>query len=236
MPGFPLTSRRSLPPLLACGLLGALSLVGCGDDRASPDAGVPVVDAGQAVDAGPIADAGAADSGAPRDSGSVGDAGPVADDAGPMADSGPACRVGGCPDGSFCDLGPTCDFLGPGVCRVRPGPSCSREFAPVCGCDGETYSNRCLAEAQGMTVVRDGMCEARTRCDAEGYIDCGAGAYCRYSWIHCGIAGSDGSCFSQPDDCVGESGAVCGCDGTTYASECHAALAGVSVELPGPCE
>jgi hypothetical protein len=32
-------------------------------------------------------------------------------------------------------------------------------YAPVCGCDGETYSNACVAECHGIEVVYEGSCE-----------------------------------------------------------------------------
>ncbi|WP_075097644.1 Kazal-type serine protease inhibitor family protein [Sandaracinus amylolyticus] len=45
----------------------------------------------------------------------------------------------------------------PGVCRPRP-QMCTREFAPVCGCDGQTHPTRCVANSQGVSVAHDGPC------------------------------------------------------------------------------
>lgn len=65
-----------------------------------------------------------------------------------------------CPSGEFCrwEESAICGATDlPGTCAEIP-TVCTREYRPVCGCDNNTYSNRCGAEAAGVSVAHDGAC------------------------------------------------------------------------------
>ncbi|MFN7116460.1 MAG: T9SS type A sorting domain-containing protein [Saprospiraceae bacterium] len=79
---------------------------------------------------------------------------------------------------------------------------------PVCGCNGVTYKNSYVAEANGITFYTKGKCA--TNCVDPAQMDPNA-------------------------QCTKEYEPVCGCNGVTYANACVAKAAGVVAYTSGVC-
>jgi len=179
-------------------------------------------------------------------------AGPCPNAATPGIPAGPggSCGSGGapasCPTGLFCRYTEAqyCgEVAGPGEC-AKPPTVCTKEWAPVCGCDGRNYSNDCVAHSHSVSIRHRGLCEDAAQetagamgatCGVEGG-RCATGLFCEYpAAAQCGAANEPGSCQPRPQACTADYDPVCGCDGKTYANACSAHAAGISVRQKGTC-
>lgn len=138
-----------------------------------------------------------------------------------------------CPDDEYCarEVGGCGDT---GACEFRP-QACPRNIDPVCGCDGETYLNPCLARSSGVNIDHFGECEAR-RCGTIAGIPCDESELCDFPPGTCNVADNTGVCVAVGGVCVAIFDPVCGCDGQTYGNDCQRILAGAQKDHDGPCD
>ena len=153
-----------------------------------------------------------------------------------------------CPEGKFCKQSPgVCDNEASlGLCMVEP-EICTEIFFPVCGCDGTTYSNPCMADASGVSLDHFGECGAPC-CDpgAEpgvgGNPACFEGAACCADgqW-QCNFGDGSSSCEMNGGVCEKVCGGIAGlpCGEGEFCrlniGECCCDFQGVCEPIPDAC-
>jgi hypothetical protein len=196
-------------------------------ETANPSAADAGAGFAAAPDAAPSAlDTAAADAAAPETS--VPDS--AADPAGAVATK--ACWTqADCPAGHACWRD---QCSGPGACKPKP-EACDDVYAPLCGCDGTTYANKCALLQAGTGKIHDGPCANAAACKIGGAVPaCGDKGYC--ATAKPGTCGGLGTCAPKPGVCTKDANPVCGCNGKTYANPCHAAAAGQNIAAKGACK
>ena len=153
-----------------------------------------------------------------------------------------------CPDNQYCDFGVgQCKVAdAAGVCKKKPD-FCTREFNPVCGCDGRTYGNSCDAASSGVSIDYPGECETAgpQGCGGIAAIACPDGQICVDDPSDtcdptAGGADCAGICKNKPEtpqSCGGITGSPCP-DGQTCVDnpddDCDPTNGGA--DCPGVCK
>ena len=173
---------------------------------------------------------------------------------GEVVGAGPPGLCGGAPCSGWCERPQgRCDGpAGQGICRPPVTTTEERNallsscapltpdtvtMSRVCGCNGVTFGNDCQRRVSQVSLFGSGACPYGPACASN--MDCAVGEFCEFPDLRCG--GVMGTC--RPGGpaaarllCDADSGAVCGCDGKTYGSECERHRAGVSKRSDGRCQ
>jgi len=142
----------------------------------------------------------------------------------------------------------TCNCVSNGrtICTLR---ACVLDAGVADGCDyngahhdvGASFPsddgcNTCSCSEAGNVACTKRACIPGAACGGLLGLGCPDGEYCSFPEdAFCGAADATGTCTKIPEVCTDIYLPVCGCDDQTYASDCQAAAAGISVASEGEC-
>lgn len=149
--------------------------------------------------------------------------------------TGAACAtVTTCTSDTDCTVGfcfkNSCEPTAEGTCETKP-PFCLVIGDGVCGCDGNTYTNECLAKKAGVSIDPTGdECNATETCSSNA--DCTSTQYCKKTTC----TAAEGVCTAVSiKPCSDVEDAVCGCDGVVYPNACKAAKCRTNTQKIAAC-
>lgn len=137
-----------------------------------------------------------------------------------------------CASDEYCRK-PVGQCAGLGACGMRP-VGCLDVVDPVCGCDGQTYSNDCDAANVGVAVAHRGACTEI--CGTIAGISCPEDKFCEFPADSCEVRDLEGECLAVPDTCLAVVDPVCSCDGVTFDNDCERQKAHAQLDHTGPCD
>lgn len=151
------------------------------------------------------------------------------------------CYGNDCPRNMYCAK-PRCTEPGQvqlGTCMPKPRrEQCDSEFAPVCGCNGMSYYNDCLRQADGVNREQDFWCSLRATYCGFNAGPCPSGTFCALQMspqASCDAPATEGRCWSLPNDCSGSrSGGdqVQRCNPRSGERECVSACDAIREQAP----